>query len=104
MKVVFASLDTLEMHHLKHLLEAEGIRCTLRNELLSRLAGEIPFTECAMELVVLRTEDEWRAQRVLEDWQRSRPAAGPDWRCVSCGEQLEAQFTTCWRCGSERRD
>jgi hypothetical protein len=102
MTVLFASLDTLEVHHLKHLLEVEGIRCTIRNELLSRLAGEIPFTECAMQLVVLRPEDEWRARRVLADWRESRPATGPDWQCAQCGEHLEAQFTTCWRCGSDR--
>ncbi len=49
MKVVFASLNALEIHHLRNLLEAEGIPCAVRNELLSRLAGEVPFTECAIQ-------------------------------------------------------
>ena len=50
MKPLLASLNLLEIHHLKNVLEADGIRCWVRNELLSRLAGEIPFIECAMEL------------------------------------------------------
>jgi hypothetical protein len=100
MSVLLASLNALEVYHL---LEVEGIACAIRNEMLSRLAGEVPFTECAMQLVVLRGEDEWRARRVLEDWRASAPASGPPWRCPGCGECLEAQFTTCWRCGSMRR-
>lgn len=102
MTLLLASLDALEIHHLKHLLEVEGIRCLVRNEMLSRLAGEVPFTECAMQLVVLRPEDEWRARRILDDWRRSQPASGPAWTCAACAERLEAQFTACWRCGSLR--
>jgi hypothetical protein len=102
MNVLLASLDALEVYHLKHLLEVEGIPCTIRNEMLSRLAGEVPFTECAMQLVVLRGEDEWRARRLLDDWRAAKPAGGPAWQCGRCGERLEAQFTSCWRCGSSR--
>ena len=29
---------------------------------------------------------------------------GPSWRCVTCGEVIEGQFSQCWRCGSERPD
>ena len=24
------------------------------------------------------------------------------WKCPSCGEQLEEQFDTCWKCGTNR--
>ena len=27
---------------------------------------------------------------------------GTPWICEECKEQLEPQFTSCWRCGSER--
>jgi hypothetical protein len=103
MRLLIASLDSLEIHHLKNVLEAEGIRCFLRNELLARLAGEIPFTECALELHVLDEADRWRAERILEDWRRARPGTGVPWTCASCGEHLEGQFTTCWQCGSPRK-
>ena len=102
MKVVFASLNALEIHHLRNLLEAEGIPCAVRNELLSRLAGEVPFTECAIELVVLRESDASEAERFVRDFRRSKPTTGMPWRCVRCGETLEPQFSACWRCGADR--
>lgn len=102
MKPLVASLNLLEIHHLKNLLEAEGIRCWIRNELLSRLAGDIPFTECALELHVLAEEDRWRAERLLAEWRAARPASGPAWTCTTCGETIEGQFTACWHCGRAR--
>jgi hypothetical protein len=101
MKPLITSLNLLEIHHLKNLLESGGIRCWIRNELLARLAGEIPFTECALELHLVRDEDRPRAEALLEAW-RTSPPAGPSWTCSSCGEQLEDQFSACWRCGASR--
>ena len=102
MRPLIASLDSLEIHHLKNVLEAEGIRCFLKNELLARLAGEIPFTECALELHLRDEADRWRAERILADWRGARPGTEAPWRCGHCGEQLEGQFTTCWKCGRLR--
>ena len=102
MKPVAVSLNLLELHHLKNVLEAEGIRCYLRNELLSRLAGEVPFTECAAELHLMEEADRWRAERIVDDLRRATPLYRDPWTCASCGEALEAQFTSCWRCGGTR--
>lgn len=96
------SLNPVEIHHLRNLLEAEGIRCWIRNELLSRLAGEIPFTEVAIELHVVDEADRWRAEKLVEAWRSAPPPAGETWRCPTCGETIEGQFTACWRCGLNR--
>jgi hypothetical protein len=101
-KTVFSSLDTLAVYHLRNLLEAEGIRTVLRNELLSRLAGEVPFTEVAMQIVVMRDEDADRAAAIVAGYRTNRPASGGPWRCAVCGETSEPQFTGCWNCGTER--
>jgi hypothetical protein len=98
---LLASLDLLEIHHLKNVLEAAGIRCWIRNELLARLAGEVPFTECALELHVVSDSDLPRAQALLEVWRRPSDA-GPPWRCPACGESIEGQFGACWKCGASR--
>ena len=103
MKPLLASLNALEIHHLKNVLEAEGIRCWIRNELLSRLAGEIPFTECAMELHLVREADRPRAEALLAVW-RHPPPPGPSWDCPACGEKIEGQFGACWNCGAARPD
>jgi hypothetical protein len=103
MQPLFSSLNLLEVHHLKNLLEAEGIRCHIKNELLSRLAGEIPFTECAPQLWLLDERDLERARRVVADFGRGA-AAGPPWQCKNCGEALEGQFSACWHCGAPRSE
>jgi hypothetical protein len=70
MQLIFSSLNLHEVHHLKNLLEVEGIHCHIKNELLSRLAGEIPFTECAPELWLLDERDLERAKRIVADFGR----------------------------------
>jgi hypothetical protein len=101
MKALLTSLNLLEVHHLKNVLEAEGIRCWIKNELLSRLAGEIPFTECALELHLVHEHDRPRAEALLEVWRRPPPPGRP-WMCPSCGESIEGQFGACWKCGAAR--
>jgi ribosomal protein L40E len=44
--------------------------------------------------------DEVRALRVLRE--AAAPALGSVWVCEGCGERSEPQFTSCWRCGTER--
>ena len=101
MTPLLASLNALEIHHLKNVLEADGIRCWIRNELLSRLAGEVPFTECAMELHVVDEADRARAEALLAVW-RHPPPPGAAWTCAGCGERIEGQFGACWQCGALR--
>ncbi len=101
MRPLYSSLNLHEIYHLKNLLAAEGIRCEIRNELLSRLAGEIPFTECAPQLWLADERELERAARIVRDFRRA-PAAMPAWKCPNCGESLEGQFSACWRCGTER--
>ena len=100
MPAFFASLKRLEVYHLRNLLEAEGIPCYVRNDLLSQLAGEVPFVDCQPELWLRRPDDRERAERILQDFRRPPPQTSP-WRC-SCGETLEGQFSACWQCGTLR--
>jgi hypothetical protein len=101
MRPLYISLNLLEIYHLKNLLAAEGIATTVKNELLSRLAGEIPFIECAPQLCLLSEADRLRAEEVVRDFRRP-VTRGPAWRCAQCGEEIEGQFSACWRCGTER--
>lgn len=105
MKVFYASLKAHEIHHLKNLLQSAGIRCQLRNEGLSTLAGEVPFTECAMQIWLEDESDRAQASSILREMTgRSTPATATEttWTCVGCGERLEAQFTACWNCGIQK--
>jgi len=102
MKAIYSSLNLVEVHHLKNLLQSAGIRCRIKNEDLVRLAGEVPFTECALQLVPEREEDTPAAEKLLAEFLRPQSRPVNPWRCPGCGEQIEGQFTACWRCGGNR--
>jgi hypothetical protein len=101
-KQVYASLSTLEIHHLKNLLQAGGIACRVLGESLASAAGELPLTECAMRLCVEDDRDERRALELLAEMRAPARCMGPAWHCPACAEVLEAQFTACWHCGTAR--
>ena len=100
MKRVYSSFNRAAAHHAKNLLEAEGIRAVVRNEFLSSAMGELPPAECQMEVWVLCEEDSERAKIALKNAFSAK--TGPLWKCPSCGESCEGQFTQCWRCGAYR--
>ena len=96
MKRVFSTYNLAAAHHAKNLLEVEGIRSVVRNEILSSAMGELPPAECQVEVWVLREHDAQRAEGIL-----GRKPDGESWSCA-CGEAIEGQFTQCWRCGAYR--
>lgn len=100
MKRVYSSFNRVAAHHAKNVLEAEGIRAVVKNEFLSSAMGELPPAECQTEVWVLREEDAGRADAVLKAAFSAK--AGPPWKCQSCDENCEGQFTQCWRCGAYR--
>jgi hypothetical protein len=99
LKRVFSSFNRVSAHHVRNLLEVEGIRSVVRNEILSSAMGELPPAECETEVWVVRDDDAARAEMVLKNslsWKNE-----PAWLC-RCGERCEGQFTQCWRCGATR--
>ncbi len=84
---------------IRGLLEAEGIPVRLQSMELWTAAVEIYFAEGARPSVWVPRTALAEAERVLA--QRDRSGRGRAWNC-DCGERLEAQFTTCWRCGRGR--
>jgi Putative prokaryotic signal transducing protein len=101
MKLVFTSIDLVAVSELKALLDNAGIACFLNNEVSSTLAGGIPMAEAMPELWI---EDDSRLEEALQikkDWQ-SPNIQGSPWTCPKCGEKQEPQFTSCWKCGTQR--
>lgn len=97
MKRIYSSHNLVAVHHARNVLEAEGIRAVVKNEMLSSAMGELPPAECQAELWVRAAEAD-RAETILRYENK-----GTAWSCPSCGEASEAQFTQCWRCGEYRR-
>jgi hypothetical protein len=89
---------------LRERLEGEGIACLLRNDELSTALGEIPFVDCYPELWVVDSEIYPRARLLLDKWLAEGAQNWPEWSCPGCGETVEGQFQSCWKCGGERPD
>ena len=102
MRRVYSSFDLVAVHHARNVLESEGIDAVVRNEFLSSAAGELPPADCQIELWVLNDADAPRAEILLRFDRDGLPGPGAPWRCDSCGETSEAQFTQCWQCGRIR--
>lgn len=57
--------------------------------------------EC--EVWIAHDEQREQAEAIVRDFTSGAPPpAGETWRCPRCGEQMEPQFTTYWKCGARR--
>ena len=88
----------------KDLLEQDGISCFIRNDTLSTLMGQIAFADCYPELWVLHDQDYPKAKEVLGSWLNSPNQVAASWECPNCGEIIEGQFASCWKCGTAQEE
>ena len=98
MRCVFSAPDPALVHHVRNLLEHEGIACVVQGELRGVASGELPPIQCWPELWIVdddRFDEAWRVASAFDD---PAPPEGPHWICPTCGERLEPQFTECWLC------
>ena len=102
MKKIFSSPDLLEVAHLQGMLESAGIAAVIRNEVSAGLTGGIPLSECTPELWIQDDHKLAEAEQIKGDWQTAAVVVGSPWGCPACGETLEAQFTSCWKCGATK--
>lgn len=89
---------TADNEMLKSMLEEADIPCMIRNEYLS--AGEASFIP--PELWILNDEDYPKAREIVDAWQNAEIENHGPWVC-RCGETIEGQSTSCWKCGRERK-
>ena len=97
MKTVYSASNISLVSIFQNILEGHGIRCWIKNEFLSAGSGELPPIECWPQLCV-DDENYSEANRLVEE--ALSVTEMPSWRCVSCGEEIEGQFSECWNCGN----
>ena len=97
LKRVFRAATLLQVAHARNVLIAAGIDSELRNQYLAGALGDLPMLETWPQLWV-EDDLERAALRALE--KAAAAPTGAPWVCGQCGERLEPQFTTCWRCGA----
>lgn len=102
MKIIFSSTNLGIIANLKNTLENQGIMTVIKNYYLAGAMGEVPPGECWPELWVIDDTQYEAALALIKEIQCTSHQTGTPWQCTSCGEQLEAQFTQCWKCGNHR--
>jgi len=99
MKTVYSASNMSLVSILQNVLEGHGIRCWIKNEFLSAGVGELPPIECWPQICV--DDDVFpEAKRIVDEALSVKVMTA--WKCDSCGEELEGQFTDCWKCGKSR--
>ena len=99
MKRVYRAASLLQVAHARNVLISAGIECELRNIYLAGAMGDLPMMETWPQLYVSDGDEQYALSALA---RASTVAAGSPWTCDECDEQLEPQFTCCWRCGQER--
>jgi Putative prokaryotic signal transducing protein len=96
-KRVFRAGSLLQVAHARNVLTAAGIESEMRNQYLAGALGDLPMLETWPQLWV---EDPMESAALLALEKAATAPSGASWTCSQCGEQLEPQFITCWRCGA----
>lgn len=97
-KRVYRAGSLLQVAHARNVLITAGIRCEVRNQYLAGALGDLPMMETWPQLYV----DDGDERFALSALARATAApAGDPWICATCREEMEPQFTQCWRCGTE---
>lgn len=88
------------IHNLKNLLEHQGIKCQLKNELINASSGEVPPIEGWPEIWIKQPEDYDQAMVLIDEAMNGSPSK-VSWSCPHCGEVNGPAFELCWKCGQE---
>lgn len=97
MKTVYSASNISLVSIFQHILEGQGINCWIKNEYLIAGIGEIPPIECWPQLCV-DDDDFSNAKRIVDEALSVQEMSA--WKCASCGEEIEGQFSECWKCGT----
>ena len=106
MKQVYIAQDPPDAHLLAGILEEYGISCDIRGEELWAARGALPVSADTQPTVWIqddnRIEQAEKLVRQYEDKTLTANIGGDPWQCPNCGEEIEAQYTDCWQCGTAR--
>ena len=103
MKQVHVAKHAPEAHLVKGFLESNGVAAVVRGEFLTSGWGELPVDVCAVWIVDDAQYEQ--AHALVAAFLRgdaAREHRGQHWLCSHCGEELEGQFTACWKCGAAK--
>ncbi len=97
MKKLFSSAQSTELELFRNILADAGIESEVRNGDVSTT-----FPPPLDEELWVSDEDYPKASELYTAWERPDQIGTDAWTCPRCGERVDAEFTSCWKCGAER--
>jgi hypothetical protein len=107
MPEIYRASDPPTAHLIAGMLQSHGIQAAVTGELLFGTRGEAPLDLSTLPAIVVpEGTDLQQALRLIRDYLAQEPARVPlePWMCPACGEEIEAQFSSCWSCLQPRPD
>jgi hypothetical protein len=98
MITVYSAPNITMVSIFRSILEGHGIACRVKNEFISAGVGDIPPIECWPQLCV-EEKDLPEAERIVAEALAPDRESFGTWKCQACGEEVEGQFSHCWKCG-----
>ncbi|MCH9814643.1 MAG: DUF2007 domain-containing protein [Epsilonproteobacteria bacterium] len=103
---LYLARNPADAYILKGILESAGIACEVQGDQLYHLLGELPLSQESVPSVWIYDNKHFKeAEKILEKYKKvesSKESEKTTWQCPTCDEALWDQFTTCWRCGTQR--
>jgi hypothetical protein len=104
-KQVYEARNLPEAELIKSLLQSEGIAGTVQTGPLEAAFGELTGNAETLPSVWVNDPDFNKATQIIEEFKQRPPAqASSKWTCPTCGEVLEGQFSSCWKCNTQRTE
>ena len=100
---IHSSPERTSIYLIKNVLENHGIECIIKNDNLTGLSGEIPYTKVWVELWIIDDSKEIQAKELMnKTLNSSDEIQEKSWICPECKTKVDGQFTDCWKCGHSR--
>ena len=106
MNEIHRTPNSVEAHFLRGLLQSNGIDAFVLGDDLTAMRSQfffsnvVPLKVCIYDAA--RMDEAKSLVSAYFEGSGSEAPAGEAWLCPKCQERLEAQFTLCWQCGTER--
>jgi hypothetical protein len=102
-KLIYSARHALDAQLVRGFLASHGVAAEVRGEYLTSGWGELPADVCSVWIAEdAQFEEADELLRAFLKGTYARRYGGEAWKCPSCGESLEGQFTECWRCAAQR--
>ena len=106
MKKVYIAQDHSDAHFVAGILQEHGISCEVLGEDLWGARGALSVSPDTLPAVWIQDDNSYeqaeKLVRQIENKTLNATTGESPWKCPSCGEEIEAQYTDCWQCGTNR--